>query len=383
MSFTKRLSVPVGIAAIVALIVAFGPSLLATAGPRLPELTAKQLLVKMQQGHVDGLSGVVEARSELGLPQLPGAQSGHHDNDIAPRDLLSGTHTLRVATAGPEKQRVEILGELAQYTFVHNGRNAWAYDSGKNRAVHWQVAEGAYDKLQKHRTHADMHGPSMTPDALARHFLDKVGPSTEVSVQGTDRVAGRAVYTLTLEPRAADSLVGKVQMFVDAETWTPLRVMVTPRGGGEAAIDVGFREVTFGEPPASRFAFTPPEGAEVKQHTIDPPVAAGRHGAPGDHRGGLRADDREHDAPQVIGQGWGSVLAFEGMAAGRSAGDAAGSDGSRFDAWLARTGEPVSGEFGSGHIITTRLLTVLATDDGRFYVGTVTPEAIKKAAATS
>lgn len=378
MSFTKRLSVPVGVAAIVALIVALSPALLASAGSRLPDVSAKQLLVNMARSDVEGLSGVVETRAELGLPQLPSGQGGgHHGNGVAPRDLLTGTHTLRVAKAGPEKQRVEMLGELAQYTLVHNGRHLWAYDSAQNKAVHWQVPEGAYGKFKQRMAQPETGHPSMTPSELAEHFLDKVGPSTKMSVQGTDQVAGRDAYTLTLAPRAQQSLVGKVQMYVDAETWAPLRVTVTPRGGGDAAIDVGFREVSFGAPPASRFEFTPPEGAEVKQKTVRPhakndrPDGSGETDGPDAGRHGERPQAPEQSSPEVIGQGWASVLAFDQATSGKN------------QRWLGRTGERVSGEFGQGRIVTTRLVTALVTDDGHVYVGAVTPAAIKKAAASS
>jgi hypothetical protein len=41
----------------------------------------------------------------------------------------------------------------------------------------------------------------------------------------------------------------------------------------------------------------------------------------------------------------------------------------------------VHGAFGSGRIVRTTLLTGLLTDDGRLYVGAVTPEALQAAAA--
>lgn len=369
MSLTKRLSVPIGVTAIVAMIVAFGPSLLANARPSLPQLSAKQLLANMQRSDVEGLSGVVDMRSQLGLPQLPGSSSAPggspHGNGVAPRDLLTGDHTLRVATAGPDKQRVELLGELSQYTFVRNGSDAWAYDSSKNEAIRWQLPDRARGSAsdRQSKTGAD----SMTPQALAQRFLDKVDPSTRVNVSGTDTVAGRDVYTLSLAPRSSNSLVGQAEIFVDAQQWIPLKVKVTPRGGGEPALDVGFREVSFGAPPASRFNFTPPEGAKVKQQ--DP----GQHGdrarsqqAPQQHASPQRLAG---DHPEVIGQDWTTVLRVDNVPAGQ------------YKGLLARSGERVSGEFGNGQLVTSRLVTALLTEDGQLYVGAVTPSAIQEAAA--
>ncbi len=369
MSFAKRLSVPIGIAAIVALIVGFGPSLLASARPTPPSISAEQLLTNVARSQVEGLSGVVEWRSELGLPALPSGQ-GAHDYGVAPRDLLTGTHTMQVAVAGPKKQRIALLGELAQYTFVHNRRDVWAYDSAENTAVHWRLPESAY---RNDRREAHPQGrPPMTPRELARHFLDEVGPTTKVAVAGTEQVAGRNVYTLSLTPRSAESLVGRVAISVDAQNWTPLRVTVTPRGGGTPAVDVGFTEVSFGEPPASRFEFTPPEGAEVKRKAFPSHgkgSGAGKGAGAGKGTGGETAPGGA--GPEVVGQGWTSVLVFDGVPSGRQGG------------WLARAGERVSGEFGQGRMVTTRLVSALVTDDGRLYVGAVTPAALQRAAAHS
>jgi hypothetical protein len=42
---------------------------------------------------------------------------------------------------------------------------------------------------------------------------------------------------------------------------------------------------------------------------------------------------------------------------------------------------PVSGAFGSGHLLRTKLVTVLLLDDGRAFVGAVSPAFLEQAAA--
>ena len=44
----------------------------ATAERKLPTRTAEQLLVDVQQARVDGLSGTVIQRANLGIPEIPG-----------------------------------------------------------------------------------------------------------------------------------------------------------------------------------------------------------------------------------------------------------------------------------------------------------------------
>lgn len=374
MSFTKRLTLPIAVAALIALTVGFGPALMARAGPSLPPVSPKQLLVNVQQSDVEGVSGVVDLRSELGLPEMPTQQGGSpHDNGTAPRELLTGTHTLRVDSAGPERQRVEILGELSQYTLIRNGRDAWAYDSAENSGVHWRLPDSSAHRGEAQSQAPQGGGSAATPRDVAQYILDEVGPSTKLDVQGTDQVAGRDVYTLSLAPRGQDSLVERAAIYVDAENWAPLRVTVTPRDGGEPAVDVGFREVDFGEPPASRFQFSPPEGADITQKSVPPHGKASPHGkgsgAGGD--GSPQAGPQRSGSSEVIGSGWTSVLKVEGVRANTNRG------------WLARSGTPVSGEFGDGKLVTTRLVTALVTEDGRLYVGAVTPETIKEAASES
>ena len=85
-----------------------GP-VVADASPNLPDITAQELLTKVQTAKVDGLSGTVRSAADLGLPALPGVEGG---NQVP--DLLSGEHTARVAFASPNKARVSVLDNMAE-----------------------------------------------------------------------------------------------------------------------------------------------------------------------------------------------------------------------------------------------------------------------------
>ncbi|MEO6145222.1 MAG: hypothetical protein ABIP19_14700, partial [Dermatophilaceae bacterium] len=77
----------------------------AIAGDGLPARTAAQLLVDVQQARLDGLSGTVVQKSELGLPDLPIAGGSGHGSSADLTSLISGTHTMRVWFAGPDQAR--------------------------------------------------------------------------------------------------------------------------------------------------------------------------------------------------------------------------------------------------------------------------------------
>jgi len=81
-------------------------ALTATARQSLPPRSAAQLLVDVQKARLDGLSGTIVQTSDLGLPALPGV-AGNNSSEFS--SLVSGSHTLRVWYAGPQRARVALL----------------------------------------------------------------------------------------------------------------------------------------------------------------------------------------------------------------------------------------------------------------------------------
>ncbi len=169
-------------------------------------------------------------------------------------------------------------------------------------------------------------------------------------------VAGRAAYGLVLTPRTGDTLVGSVHLSIDARTSLPLAVTVVPRGATTPAVDVRFRSLTLGAPPARVFAFTPPPGAAVTTPT--PPA---RTTAPGPGPATRPA------APTVTGSGW-TAVAVGGLPTSLTS---TGSSRSGPLALVDSLLPSVSGSWGSGHLLSTRLLTAVLTADRRYAVGAV------------
>ena len=110
----------------------------ADADPTLPPRSAAELLVDLQTASVDALSGTVVQTADLGLPELPGA--GRRPA-AAPSFtvLVTGTHTLRVWYAGPDQQRVALLGTLGETDVIRNGTDVWTWYSRGNTATHYQL----------------------------------------------------------------------------------------------------------------------------------------------------------------------------------------------------------------------------------------------------
>ncbi|MGW4105251.1 LolA family protein [Streptomyces sp. NPDC004976] len=379
-----RYVVPVTVIGMAAATIGLVPAIAASGDPDLPEITAAQLIEKIAKSDVEQLSGTVKITTDLGLPNLGGLESGltsgamgqggddgsSADPSAKLTELASGTHTLRIAADGPDRQKVSILEDAAEYSLIHNGEDVWGYDSASNEVYHGTVDASGKDREQR---------PPATPKDFAEEALKAVDDTTSVTVDGTAQVAGRDAYKLVVKPKQAGSTVGAISIAVDHETGMPLKFTLTPSSGGAAVVDVGFNKVSFDRPAASIFDFTPPKGAEV---TEDGELDRGR-----EHSGHSRTPERAPksgedlakglDGLKMLGEGWNTVATFDtGAGGGLPTGDVGGDLGG----FVGSLGDPVKGEFGTGTVFSTRLVNALVTEDGTVYVGAVTKDALVKAA---
>ena len=386
-----RYIVPVTVVGVAAATIGLVPALADSGDPDLPKITAQQLIEKIAESDVQQLSGTVKISTDLGLPDLGGLESGllsgaagkgggeggsSADPTAKLAELASGTHTLRVAADGPDKQKLSLLENAAEYSVIHNGEDVWGYDSKSNEVYH-----GTSSKSPEHGK--DQQPPAMPKD-FAEEALKAVDDTTSVTVDGTAQVAGRDAYKLVVKPKQSGSTVGAITVAVDAKTGMPLKFTLTPASGGAAVVDAGFTKVSFAEPAASTFDFTPPKGAKVTEEKDSgkasgetPSKAPGKPfdlgEAPG-HKAGKGLGG--HDGMKTIGEGWTAIATFDTGGEGVPSGKAGGEFGGFFDS----LGDKVHGTFGSGTVFSTRLVNALVTDDGKVYAGLVTKDALVKAA---
>ena len=378
-----RWAVPAGAVAVVAAVTAASMATAAAASPALPARSPAQLLSALASHAATPpqMSGTVVESSALGIPQLPGQQ-----DPSSPLSMLSGSHTIRLWYSDPAHFRLALPVPLGETDVIRNGGTGWVWQSSsdsvqrvmlpaKPGGVHASPATGA------------MPAP-LTPQQAAQRLLTAVGPSTSVTSGPTTTVAGQDAYQLVVAPKDSRSLVGRVVFEVDAQhPGVVLGVQVFARGASSPAFQIGFTSVAFAAPPASSFAFTPPQGASV--HTVTPQPQAVPAGAPPAASGA-----------KVVGSGWlrvavlpASVLSVvqHGNAAGalgQAAQSAAGGPGSGGSvdaagvlAALLRSATPVSGAWGSGRLVTTGLASMLITSNGHVLIGAVAPSVLYSAAA--
>jgi outer membrane lipoprotein-sorting protein len=366
-AFTRHPSLRWLVPVTIAVVLAAGGStigvLTANARGGLPERSPAQLLVDVQNARLDGLSGTIVQNADLGLPSLPGS-GGAGSSDMS--SLVSGSHTLKLWYAGPNKVRLALLGSLGESDLVRNGTDFWTWSSKDKSATHREVALTKDDAPEKL---AD--STPMTPQKAADVALAAISSTTKVSTDGTATVAGRDAYELVLQPKDAGSLVESVRIAIDGKTHVPTRVQVFAKNSQDPSFEVGFTSFDPSTPASSAFGFNPPPGTKVTDgsgsKTPDELASPDKGLA---ERGDKASSVQK---PRVVGTGWTSVLV-----AHAPAGVTSGSD--QLTKMLKVLPE-VSGSWGSGHLLQGTLFSALLTDDGRVVVGAVAPEALYAALA--
>jgi outer membrane lipoprotein-sorting protein len=342
----------------------------AAAEPTLPKKSPQQLLTSVAGAKTDGMSGTVTETANLGLPSLPGLQNqnspqqGKSSSDFSA--LLSGTHTLKVWTAGQDKSRVALLGKKGESDAIRNGHQGWLWSSAKKSATHLTFPRSQPNK----RSAGAPNGMPATPQQAAKQVLRQIGPTTKTSVARNVTVAGRPAYQLVLQPKQSNSLVSRVRIAVDGKNSTPLRVQVLARGQDKPALSVGFQSVNFSVPKAKTFSFSPPAGAKVTQQP-----------ATGTNATQARADSKRlAKASKTIGKGWTQVQVTDLCKASQhKKPDHATPDHIKNDKQLKQALKSlpkVSGSWGSGRLVSGSLFSAVLTDNGKLAVGAVKPAAL-------
>jgi outer membrane lipoprotein-sorting protein len=345
----------------------------AGSAPQLPTRTPQQVLEAVASSNVTALSGTVVTRTSLGLPALPqlggGASSSTTDVQGLVTRFLSGENTLRVWADGSTRQRVQLLDSFDELNVVRNGDQVWTYASKQNLAQHGVLPKGGTGTSAPKPTGPASGTADLTPAQLAQRALAAAGPTTEVTLATPELVAGRPAYALTLTPRTSATLVGHVVIAVDAAKGVPLQVQVFARGSTQPAIETGFTAIDFSTPAASWFTFTPPKGAAVTQ------LGDGTNATAPKPSAGSSATSK----PTETGTGWTTVVELPAAAAagalpmtGATAPSQSPSSGGTVSgrsasALLGQLTTPVSG----GRALTSSLLSVLITTDGRVFAGAV------------
>ena len=339
----------------------------ADAEPKLAAKTAEQLLVDLQGAEVDGFSGTVVQKAELGLPALP-SMGGADSSQLT--SLLSGTHTARVMYDGADKARFALLDSpLGETDVIVNGNDVWTWASKPNEATHRTLpADAAAARTGQHERAQAPEGAPKTPQEAAEMALRAIEPTTTVSTASAVEVAGRPAYELVLTPKDSQTLISAVKIAVDGETSAPLRVQVLGADAKTVA-EVGYDSVDFTAPEARYFTFNPPAGAKVTEKgTVAKPAA--KKPSKADREAAQAKLDAARDQTKVVGTGWSSVVVTKVPASASNA---------QLTTFLnslpAAPGQP------GWRVLAGTAFSAVLTDDGRVAAGAVPPQLLYDALA--
>jgi hypothetical protein len=400
-----RWAVPVVAAVAVGLAFAAPPLFASADDAGLPTISPEELAAQVAGAEPSPLSGTVVYTARLGLPALPFGDVGGA-NPVA---LLGGSSTMRVWSDGGDRSRVALLGATSEYSVVQDGAEAWTYSSTDDAVVHYSLNaadQARYDELTAQAEAGDLpvQGDLPTPEEAGRQAVGMARLTSTVSLDSQTEVAGRPASQLVVTPTSDTTLVGRIVVAVDAETSTPLRVQVWSTSDTETpALEIGFTDVSFATPADSVLEFSAPAGASTRDVVVPLPEVP--------TEAATASPDKElPEGVTVTGTGWDTIVQASGLdVAALVAGDPSaaaslpGVDktfGSQGAAELYSEFVPEKGsgspmgdldtsalyntlttEVPEGRLLSSALLSVLVTDDGRVLVGAVPGATLQALAA--
>lgn len=314
--------------------------------PSLPDVSAESLVEQVLTSKPGAFGGTVEVDNKLGLPAI---------SEIP--QLADGKHSARIWTDGNGKLRLALPNGQSEQTIVDDGTTTWSWNSQDNEVT--KSEHKADEKAEKPETGQK----AIDPATAAKEIVGLTKEFSDISVDGTARVANRAAYELVLTPKASEkTLIREVRIAVDSELKMPLRVAVLTNGTSEPAGTVGFSQIDVGPQDPKLFEFTPPATAKV---TTPEAKEQRQQGKP---EVGIEQALQGKD-PQIFGTGWDTVVGA------KIPGEAMAQVPAEAQGLVDRFTKQVSGSWGSGKLFNTKVATILIADDGRVVAGAV-PEQV-------
>jgi len=374
----------------------------------LPDKTASEILQMMNNDPDMSFSGRVTKVSNLGLPpigNMPDVSESMVEEmeenmpegmeEFIPRvtesnmvtdlvEIISGTHEARIYVDGPDKLKIQILDPMSERSITVNGDTVWFYDDDKLAAQYMTIDTAELEaKASEYEAEnaaeieqyiAELPFDINNPAEVADYVLAEASEYSTITVGADQNVAGRAAYELIATPLAAESTVQYVSVAIDAETGMALNVKVVAKGQVEPAMEIGFTSIDYSTPDASIFEFAPSSDVTVtemempEEFTID-----GETYTKEELQAELEASkpteaeyeelkaqyEAMENKPVVYENGWATVV------------EMTLSDDMPVEMFQSELFSEMTMQVDGGQVISTSLVNVLITDDGRVLAGAV------------
>jgi outer membrane lipoprotein-sorting protein len=198
------------------------------------DLTADQIAEKMQekQDSVEDISATVHMTASMG------------DN------VQETEYQIIQKNPGKSKTVTIMPEEMAGQVTVSNGEKMWIYDPTNNQVTIMALPD--------------------TPEISEFDYANAIGSllnETDVSLEGTEELDGRDTFVLMLVPKEVEEespFNSDTKVWVDEETWTPLKIEMGTDDTYHIIVEYRDFEVNTGISD-DEFEFEIPEGAEVTE----------------------------------------------------------------------------------------------------------------------
>lgn len=230
------------------------PAALAAIPAGHSDLSAATLLRMVQNSGSVAYSGYAESTGGLALPVTSQFTS------VA--DLFGGQTQLRVWWRTTNEWRVDAIGFSGESDTHQDGNADWTWNYESDQAT---LVENVTNGLVRLPASVDL-----LPTTLARRMLSEATPA-QVQRLPDERIAGRDVPGLRLQPSDPGSTIDRVDVWVDPRSGAALRVDV--HGAGTTVVSTQFLDFSAATPPSSVLTFDPPAGAHLRT-TADPDLLA-------------------------------------------------------------------------------------------------------------
>ena len=176
--------------------------------------------------------------------------------------------------------RVELYGDNGDPEIVVNGNSWWISDPALQTVYRGTLPAGHAKGTKSHRG-------SLPTVAQIQADLNRLAAHMHLSGAVPTDTGGQPTYTVSVSPRTAGGLVGKLQLAWDAVQGIPLRFAVYARGDSKPVLELTATNVSYGAVDPGVFKLAMPSGYHVVD--VATPTAPGATGA-GAARHGKHAD---------------------------------------------------------------------------------------------
>jgi hypothetical protein len=220
-------------------------------------VSAPELRAAVLASDTVGFSGYAESAGGLDLPVT--------DQLTSVADLFSDRTTMRVWWRGPRDNRIDVVTPGGETGTHRDLLGSWTWEYERATATRGYRSSLALPSP-----------PDLLPTALGRRLLSEA-TDAEVSRIGARRIAGRDALGLRLTPDEPASSVGRVDIWVDADTGLAVQVQLFGKKAARPALDTRFLDLDPSVPDPTTTAFLPPPGARVRGGPVtDVALEAGR-----------------------------------------------------------------------------------------------------------